>query len=50
MRLCIPVASIGSTTKTLEPSGNFSGNLQIKYRKNVSKCAPALSRTVGCFI
>lgn len=23
-----PVASIGSTTKTREPAGNFSGNLQ----------------------
>lgn len=31
--ISVPVASMGSTTNTLEPSENFSGNLKYKIIK-----------------
>jgi hypothetical protein len=44
-RLNIPVASIGSTTNTLDPSANLSGNLKITLVEFNKRCS--LKHSIG---
>jgi len=48
MQLYIPVASIGSTTNTLDPSANLSGNLKIIQRMWIYRTngTQAFNRTI----